>query len=52
MVMLLLDKMELADVAVKDNDGWTALQRAAERGHKDVVALLERRLRITGNKRK
>jgi ankyrin repeat protein len=29
-----------ADVALKDGRGWTALMIAADRGHKEIVALL------------
>jgi ankyrin repeat protein len=29
-----------ADVNVKDDNGWTALMRAADKRHKDIVKLL------------
>ena len=42
MVALLLERMQGADVAAKDDYGRTALHLAAYNGHGDVVALLEK----------
>ena len=44
-VILLLDAH--AEVGAKDKSGNTVLHRARERGHRDVVELLEKRIGIT-----
>jgi len=43
-VALLLGHMDLGQIAAKDDEGKTALHRAALCGHRDVVALLESKM--------